>query len=446
EVKPLLARRSDILNAIRDTYGVGAETAELMVREGASQLEVVRPEETEAAHELVDTAPVVRFVDQVILEAFRDRATDIHIEPFDHDMRIRYRIDGTLFEVSTPPGIKQFHAAIVSRIKIMASMDIAEKRLPQDGLIKIRAGGEELDLRVATLPSSHGESVSIRILRRVMLFRDISELGLENDTLERVERIIRGPHGIVLVTGPTGSGKTTSLYAFLGRLNSKEKKIITLEDPVEYEIEGITQIQIRPKIDLGFANGLRSILRHDPDVIMVGEMRDYETAAMGVQSALTGHMVFSTLHTNDAPGSVTRLQDMGIPPYLMASSLRAVIAQRLVRVLCTECRLPYKPDPEILLPFGISSARAGQVELWRGVGCERCRNTGFRGRTGIYEVMTTDDALRGAILRGASGDELREIAGASGMKSLYKDGWLKVKRGITTPEEVLNVTEGEMPA
>ncbi|MFH1538399.1 MAG: ATPase, T2SS/T4P/T4SS family [bacterium] len=443
-VKPLLAKRSEIISAIRDHYGVGAETAEQMVREGGTRLEVLAPEEgVSDARELIDAAPVVRFVDQVILEAFRDRATDIHIEPFDRDLRIRYRIDGVLFEVGVPPGIQQFHAAIVSRIKIMASMDIAEKRLPQDGRIKIRVGDEELDMRVATLPTSHGESVGIRLLRRKMLLMDITELGPAPDTLEQIQRLIQSPHGIILVTGPTGSGKTTTLYSFLSRINSTEKKIVTLEDPVEYEIHGITQVQVRPKIELNFANGLRSMLRHDPDVIMVGEMRDIETAGMGVQAALTGHLVFSTLHTNDAPGAVTRLQDMGVMPYLIASSLRAVIAQRLIRVVCADCKEPYRPEARVLEPFGVPAHKAKEIQLWRGAGCERCRQTGFLGRTGIYEVMNIDDTIRGLILERASIDRIRGAAVKSGMRTLLDDGGLKIQRGLTTPEEVLQVTRGD---
>lgn len=441
-VKAALARRAEILSAIRDSYGVGAEIWGTGSESGS--LEILKPDQSIGdAREMAEAAPVVRFVDQIILEAFRDRATDIHIEPFDKELRIRYRIDGALFEVNTPPGIQQFQASIVSRIKIMASMDIAEKRLPQDGRVKLRVSGEELDLRVATLPSSHGEAVSIRLLRRQMLVMDVADLGVREDALERINSLIDSPHGIILVTGPTGSGKTTTLYSFLSRVNTPEKKVITIEDPVEYDIPGITQVQVRPRVDLNFANGLRSMLRHDPDVIMVGEIRDQETARMAIQAALTGHLVFSTLHTNDAPGAITRLRDMGVMPYLIASSLRAVIAQRLVRALCPHCREKYTPDPATVAPFGVSAAEARRTVLWGPKGCDACRHTGYRGRTGVFETLEIKKDIRNLILDNASLDEIRFASMRDGMLSLMQDGWLKIIRGITTPEEVLKTSQEE---
>jgi type II secretory ATPase GspE/PulE/Tfp pilus assembly ATPase PilB-like protein len=377
-------------------------------------------------------------VDQTLLEALKQRATDIHIEPFENMLRIRMRVDGMLFEQPAPPGILRFHPAIVSRIKIMAEMDIAEKRLPQDGRVKLRVAGEEVDLRISTVPTPHGESVEIRILRRAMMLMGLGELGMSDAALTKVRRAIRRPNGIILVTGPTGSGKTTTLYSALNEINSEDKKIITIEDPVEYMLRGVNQIQVKPGIGLSFASGLRSILRHDPDVIMVGEIRDTETAEIAIRAALTGHLVFSTLHTNDAAGAVTRLLDMGVEPFLAASSLRMVVAQRLIRTLCPRCRQEAEYDTATLRKAGLPAD--APMRLFQAAGCEHCRQQGYTGRTGIYEILSLDDILRLQIVDRGTTDEIRRTAMDSGMTTLRQDGWDKARRGFTSLEEVLRVT------
>ena len=436
-----LCRREQIQSAIRSYYGLGAESVERMAEDDDHMLEVLDTGGTETdARDLADTAPVVRFVDQLIFEALKDRATDIHIEPFENALRLRMRIDGVLFETPAPPGIQRFHPAIVSRIKIMADMDIAEKRLPQDGRVKLRVAGEELDLRISTVPTPHGESVGIRILRRSMMLMGMGELGMSETALDRVRTLIRRPNGIILVTGPTGSGKTTTLYSALNEINSEDKKIITIEDPVEYMLRGVNQIQVKPGIGLTFAGGLRSVLRHDPDVIMVGEIRDVETAEIAIRAALTGHLVFSTLHTNDAPGAVTRLLDMGIEPFLVASSLRAVMAQRLVRLLCPHCRRKADYDPVTLNRAGIRRRDNGPARLFQAAGCEHCRDQGYSGRTGIYEVFEVDDVLRLLIMDRADTETIRRKAVDNGMVSLRQDGWQKARQGVTSLEEILRAT------
>ena len=422
EVRPVLASEDQILEAIRRYYGVGADTVEeiLAQKDGAFEEPTVGDEDgSQDIESRAEDASVIKLVDQILQEAIQQRATDIHIEPGRDELSIRYRVDGILYDTRVPQDIRYLYSAIVSRIKIMARLDIAERRVPQDGRIKIKVGQKELDLRISILPSVYGEHVVIRILPTEMLF-SLERLGLLPEDLEVLERVIREPHGIVLATGPTGSGKTTTLYAGLSKLNTREKKIITVEDPAEYELRGITQMQMNPKINLTFANSLRSMLRHDPDIMMVGEIRDLETAEIAIQAALTGHLVFSTLHTNDAASAVTRLMHMGIQPYLIASAARAFIAQRLVRLICTECREKVS-DP----PAGVLQ-EAGLTSYYRGKGCEACRFTGFKGRTAIYEILTVDDRIKELILQKTPSDVIKKEAVRLGMKTLYQDGLKKI--------------------
>jgi type II secretion system protein E len=382
---------------------------------------------------------VVRLVNLLIENAIAAEASDIHIEPFEDTLRVRYRIDGLLFDQEAPP--RRLRDAITSRIKLMADLNIAERRLPQDGKIRVALHGRRLDIRVATLPTLHGESLVLRLLDRASLFLPLDRLGFAPDTLARFLSLIHRPHGILLVTGPTGSGKTTTLYAALDKINAPDRKIITLEDPVEYQLRGVNQIPVKPKIGLTFATGLRHILRQDPDVILVGEIRDPETVDIAIQAALTGHLVFSTLHTNDAPSAIPRLLDMGAEPYLVASVLSAVLAQRLVRRLCPHCRAPYHPTPADLAALGVPTPP--DTPLWRGRGCDHCRGTGYRGRLGIYELFVLTDDLRSLILRRASSRDLRRLALDQGMRPLRLDGWSKACQGLTTVDEVLRVTQDE---
>ena len=443
EIKAVLSPRRDILEAIKKYYGVGAETIEKMSPEaGGERIVNVQVQETQDLVESAEDASIIKFVNQILLEAYRDRATDIHIEPYENELSVRYRIDGILHETKVPPSIKNFQSAIISRIKIMSNLDIAERRLPQDGRIKIRIGPEEVDLRVSILPTPFGESVVIRLLSSNIRF-GLEKLGLLRKDQEILERMIKMPHGIIFVTGPTGSGKTTTLYASLSKINTKDKKIITIEDPIEYQLKGITQIQVQPKIDLTFANALRSMLRHDPDVMMVGEVRDYETAEITIRVALTGHLVFSTIHTNDAAGGVTRLIDMGVEPFLVASAVECFIAQRLVRVICTKCKHEVKPDKAILKDLGVSGLNLSKVKMYEGKGCDACRFTGYKGRTAIYEILEMSESIRELVLRKASSDQIKKKAVELGMRTLRQDGWEKIMMGITTPSEVVRVTQQE---
>ncbi len=384
-----------------------------------------------------EEAPAVQFINEILTLAVRVKASDVHFEPFRDRMRVRLRVDGVLKTVRELPSSKI--PPVISRLKIMASLDIAEKRLPQDGRIMVRLGGKEIDIRVSTLPTYFGERVVLRLLSKESILYSTRELGLLPEDYELFSNLIKTPHGILLVTGPTGSGKTTTLYASLSEINREEINIITVEDPVEYQLNGISQVQVKPEIGLTFASALRSILRQDPDVIMVGEIRDRETAEIAIQAALTGHLVFSTLHTNDAPSSVTRLVDMGIEPFLVASSVVGVVAQRLVRKVCPYCREPYTPTPQELKDLGITDYTG---EFFRGKGCEHCMGTGYLGRTAIYEILVVDKEIKRLILEGRDSDEIKEVAVNRGMKTLRMDGALKVKMGITTPEEVLRVTRG----
>lgn len=447
-LNPILGGEADILEGLRKYYGVGAETVEKMISESTPDKELSLPKNiTEDIEDLAEDASIIKFVNQILLQAFRDRATDIHIEPFEDELRIRYRIDGILYEIKTPSTIKNFQSAITSRIKIMANLDIAERRLPQDGRIKIKVGEEELDLRVSILPTPYGESINIRLLSGQQMLMGLENLGLGKSNLKILEAMIKKPHGIILVTGPTGSGKTTSLYACLNKINKSDQKIITIEDPIEYQLKGVTQIQILPKIDLTFARGLRSMLRHDPDVMMVGEIRDYETAEITIRVALTGHLVFSTLHTNDAAGTITRLLDMGVEPFLISSSVECIIAQRLVRLICPSCKYEVKTEKNILEEISSGGETpAKDIVIFAGKGCEACKFTGYRGRTAIYEFLTLNDEIRELVLKQSPANAIKEKALLGGMRSLRQDGWEKVLRGLTTVAEVIRVTQEEEPA
>jgi type II secretion system protein E len=436
-----LATRPEIEKALKNFYGVGSETlGELDKDEALVDLDLpVDKEITESDQE----ASVIKFVNQVIWEAYKDRATDIHFEPAEDELRIRYRIDGILHQTPMPPQLKRFQAALISRIKVMSGMNISEKRLPQDGRINVRIKGEEIDIRVSTVPTVYGESVSLRLLTRGKIFLSLDKLGFSPLEENAIREIIIKPHGIFLVTGPTGSGKSTSLYAFLSTINSVHKRIITIEEPVEYELKGINQIAVRPEIGLTFAMGLRHILRQDPNVIMVGEIRDLETAEIAIRAALTGHLVFSTLHTNDAPSAFTRLIDMGIEPFLVASSVEAVMAQRLVRTICPHCKQEQKVERNYLRRIGFPEDEIQTAKFWHGVGCEQCRQLGYQGRMGIYELLILNEALRPLILNRAPASTIAQRAIEAGMRSLRTDGWNKVKAGSTTIEEVLRVTQIE---
>jgi type IV pilus assembly protein PilB len=395
-------------------------------------------ETASAGYASVDDAPVIRLVRNFVVEAVRSRASDIHVEPLETRLRVRYRIDGSLVEVT---GLaKDLHPSIISRLKIMANISIAEKRIPQDGRIQMTVDGRQLDLRVASLPTTHGESIVMRILDQEGVRPGLAELGLAPDDAREFGRLLRLPDGIVLVTGPTGSGKTTTLYSCLHSINQRERKIITVEDPVEYQLNGINQVPVRPDVGMTFAAALRTMLRQSPNIVMVGEIRDYETAEMAIHASLTGHMVFSTLHTNDAPGTVTRLVDLGVKPFLVSSALRASVAQRLVRKICQRCQRPVSPSTSELAALGISAELAAVAKFARGEGCEACHGTGYRGRTGIFEIFVINDALRTLIHERAGIAELREKARSQGMRTLREDGIRKVTAGLTTVEEVVSLT------
>ena len=439
-VKFALSPAADIEKAAKKFYGVGADTLDRLIADNQIDLDQDVGTSVGDLSNLDQEASVVKFVNQVIWEAHHDRGTDIHIEPLENDLRIRYRIDGVLHPTPLPPQMKRFQSAIISRIKVMAGMDIAEKRLPQDGRISLRVKGEEIDVRVSTMPTVYGESVSLRLLMRSSGMYGMDKLGLFKDDEDVLHRLIRRPHGILLVTGPTGSGKSTSLYAWLHTINSVDKRILTVEDPIEYEMAGINQIQMKPEIGLTFAVGLRHILRQDPDVIMVGEIRDQETADIAIRAALTGHLVFSTLHTNDSAGGVTRLVDMGIEPFLVASSVEALVAQRLVRRLCPKCKRAWNVEMPFLESIGFPISKLLTGTICEPVGCEECRGTGYAGRTGIYEILLVSDAIRQMIVERRSAADIKVHALEHGMRTLRTDGWRKVLAGVTTLEEVLRVT------
>ncbi len=439
-VKFQLASQSDIEKTLKKYYGVGAETLTEMAEDDLMDLDISSDKEiTEGDQD----ASVIKFVNQIIWEAFKDRATDIHFEPAEDELRIRYRIDGLLYQTPMPPQLKRFQASIISRIKVMSGMNISEKRLPQDGRINVRIKGEEIDIRVSTVPTVYGESVSLRLLTRGKIFLSLDKLGFNPRDEMAIREIIVKPHGIFLVTGPTGSGKSTSLYAFLSSINSVHKRIITVEEPVEYELKGINQIAVRPDIGLTFAKGLRHILRQDPNVIMVGEIRDLETAEIAIQASLTGHLVLSTLHTNDAASAFTRLIDMGIEPFLVATSVEAVMAQRLVRTICKNCATAQNLEHDYLKRIGYPSNEIATTTFYKGIGCEQCRMQGYKGRMGIYELLLVTEELRTPILARSPSSTISQIAIEQGMRLLRVDGWEKVKLGLTTVEEVLRVTQVE---
>ena len=440
DVVSVLATESDIYEAIRKYYGIGGETIEKIMDTTELTKELtLSTSKTEDVADLAEDASIIKFVNQILVQAVKDRATDIHIEPYEDELKVRYRIDGVLYDISVPSNIKYFQAAIVSRIKIMSNLDIVERRLPQDGRIKIKAGQEELDLRISILPTQFGESVDIRLLSGKMLY-SLKNLGLSPSDISILGKLIEKPYGIIFVTGPTGSGKTTTLYACLSKIDKKDKKIITIEDPIEYQLKGVTQIQIHPSIGLSFATGLRSMLRHDPDIMMVGEVRDFETLEITIRVALTGHLVFSTIHTNDAAGAVARLLDMGAEPYLVASSVECFIAQRLVRLICLNCKTAVKPNKEVLVEFGIKED-VNNLTIYEGKGCESCKFTGYRGRTGIYEFLVMNEEIRDLIIHRSSSNQIKKKALELGMHTLRMDGWERVKKGITTLDEVIRVTK-----
>jgi len=441
-VEPQLARERDILEGLDAAYGNGGGGEAGATSESAdADIEYLSDDEEDVNHlrDLASEAPVIRLVNLLINRAVEQRSSDIHIEPFENELKVRYRIDGVLHDVETPA--RRLQAAIVSRIKIMAKLNIAERRLPQDGRIKLRLMGKEVDLRVSTLPTLYGESVVLRILDRSSIVVNLDSLGFPEDTRGQFNHLITKPYGMVLVTGPTGSGKTTTLYGALDKINSPDKKIITIEDPVEYQLFGVNQIHVKPQIGLTFANGLRSIVRQDPDVIMVGEIRDYETAEIAIQAALTGHLVFSTLHTNDASGAVSRLLEMGVEDYLLASSLLGVLAQRLVRRVCMKCR---RPTEMVVDAMGNGENGGASVQAYEGAGCDDCSHTGYRGRSGIFELLPVNDTIRQLILKRSSADAIKETAVGLGMRTLREDGWAKVRNGTTTVAEVVRVTQEEV--
>lgn len=449
QVHPVLASPREIARLIKTHFGVGGETVSSMVQEREKEeielLEGFEADDSEAA-KMAQEASVVKLVNEILIEAANERASDIHIECEEHSIRIRYRIDGLLQSQSLPPEISRFQQAIISRIKIMARLNIAEKRLPQDGRIKMKVQGREIDVRVSIIPMTHGEGICMRLLDKGRMVFNLSSVGMLEDTYQTFKKLLDLPHGIILVTGPTGSGKSTTLYSALNEIKDDTLKIITVEDPVEYQQPGISQIQVHHKINLTFATALRSILRHDPDVVLIGEMRDLETAEAAIQASLTGHMVFSTLHTNDSPSAFTRLIDMGLEPFLVASTVEGVMAQRLVRTICPECKVQYEHDP-LELPSDFPRPEDGSPpKLWKGTGCRACRQSGFRGRTGIYELMVTGDAIRELCVQRVNASVIRKQALQEGMITLRQDGWRKVLMGQTTIDEIARVTAGDIIA
>jgi general secretion pathway protein E/type IV pilus assembly protein PilB len=446
-IQPVLASRAEIAKLIKTHLGVGSETIDsLMARAHDDEVELLEEIETDGSElsEMAQEASVVRLVNEILLEAIETRSSDVHIESQPSGLKIRYRIDGLLHPQPTPPEISRFQLAIISRLKIMARLNIAEKRLPQDGRIKLKVAGREVDVRVSVIPMIHGEGLVLRILDKGSMEFSLRKLGMEQAMYEVFQELIRLPHGIILVTGPTGSGKTTTLYSALLEIKSPHTKIITTEDPVEYQLEGINQIQVHPKIGLSFAASLRSILRHDPDIVLVGEVRDLETAENAIQASLTGHLVFSTLHTNDAAGAYTRLVDMGVEPFLVASTVEAVMAQRLVRTLCPECKTPYEPEPnELPADFPRDAWLSSGAPLYKAAGCRACRQVGFRGRMGLFELLLSTDTVRQLAQDRASSWKLKQAAVAEGLVTLRRDGWQKVLTGRTTVDEIVRVTKGE---
>ena len=441
DVSPVLASSAEIDRALKRLLGIGADTLQTMVSDAGEAVQVLDggDEEDLDLTKAAEDASIIKLVNQILTEAIELRATDVHVEPFEDSLRVRYRIDGVLQQANVPPEVRRFQAALVSRLKILSRLDIAEKRLPQDGRIRLKIAGREIDVRVSVIPMIHGEAVVLRLLDRKDALLGVERLGLSERDRRTFDRILELPHGIVLVTGPTGSGKTTTLYAALSKINDIERKIITIEDPVEYQLDGINQIQVSTKTGLTFAAGLRAILRHDPDVVLVGEIRDRETAEIAVQASLTGHLVFSTLHTNDAPSAIARLVDMGVEPYLVSSSLEMVIAQRLVRLVCPSCK-EEAPRAEALAAIAELESLEAKA-LYRGRGCRNCQGTGYRGRTGIFELMPLTEEIQALTLQHAPMGEIRRVAIEQGMRTLRADGFRLVAEGKTTLEEVLRTTK-----
>lgn len=442
-IVPVLASRVEIAKLIKTHLGVGGETVDGLLAQSDEQVELLEQLETDGSElsEMAQEPSVVRLVNEILLEAIELRASDVHIESEQAGLRIRYRLDGVLQPQPVPPEISRFQAAIISRLKIMARLNIAERRLPQDGRIQLKVSGREVDVRVSVIPMIHGEGIVLRILDKGSMNFSLSGLGMEGDLYSTFRQLIQLPHGIILVTGPTGSGKTTTLYSALLEIRDDATKIITTEDPVEYQLEGICQIQVHSKIGLTFANSLRSILRHDPDIVLIGEIRDLETAENAIQASLTGHLVFSTLHTNDAAGAYTRLIDMGVEPFLVSSTVEAVMAQRLVRTLCPQCKVPYEPAREDLpddFPF---DELAGQP-LYRATGCRACRQVGYKGRLGLFELLVTTNRIRQIAHDRSSAWAIKQAAEQQGMRTLRQDGWRKVIAGRTTVDEVVRVSKG----
>ena len=441
DFKVVLSTKNAILSAINLSYDLSQDSAEQLVQDMEENGTTIISEIEDGANLLDDTsnAPIIKLVNHIISQSVKARSSDIHIEPYQDSFKVRYRVDGILYDLLTPP--KWIQPALISRIKIMAKMNIAEKRLPQDGRLNVKTGNQEIDVRVSTIPTLFGERVVMRLLNKSGSLLRLPDIGLEPERLDLLKNLVKSPNGIMLITGPTGSGKTTTLYAILSSINKPEINIITIEDPVEYQLKGISQIQVNPRIDLTFERGLRSIVRQDPDVILVGEIRDKETAKIAVQSALTGHLVFSTLHTNDSASAITRLVDIGIEPFLISSSVIAVAAQRLVRVLCRDCKEPYIPDDMALKSAGITSDQIKNTMIYRARGCEKCFNTGYRGRIGIFEIMVLDNNLKRLILKTYDSNLIKKEALNHNMITLRQDGIQKVLKGISTIEEVLRVTQ-----
>jgi general secretion pathway protein E len=434
-------RMEDILETVERLYGAGSQSIETIIEEAdkdAYDLSVDGDADIGHLIDMASEAPIIRLVNRLILNAVEMRASDIHFEPFEHEFSVRYRIDGVLHEIETPP--KRLQAAILSRVKIMSKLDISERRLPQDGRVKLRIADREIDFRVSTVPTLYGESLVMRILDRENLILDLEKLGFPQGLVEEYSDMIRQPYGMVLVTGPTGSGKTSTLYTTLAKIVSSENKIITLEDPVEYQLKGVNQIQVNPKIGLTFAHGLRAIVRQDPDIILVGEIRDHETAEIAVQSALTGHLLFSTLHTNDSAGAITRLLDMGVENFLLGSTLLGVLAQRLVRVICSHCKTLVDPGSKLIKAMNLSPGETEDVRFYEGEGCSECHNTGFKGRIGIFEYLSVDNEIRKEVMANSDADRIKRTAIENGLVTLRQDGWGKVKEGVTTIREVLRAT------
>jgi general secretion pathway protein E len=441
-LETVLCSEAEIAKAINEAFEEGPHTAEQILKDIDEEESVKIYAEIEETTDLLEDtseAPVIQFVNLMLSKAAKNRASDIHIEPYQQDLKVRFRIDGLLYNTFSPP--KRLHPSVVSRIKVMSGLNIAEKRVPQDGRIEIRVGDRNIDIRVSTLPTVYGERVVLRLLDKSSRMLELHELGIPDAHLSEIRKLINLSHGIVLVTGPTGSGKTTTLYAALSEINTQDKNIITIEDPVEYQIDGIGQVPVNRKVGLSFANGLRTIVRQDPDIILVGEVRDLETAEIAIQAALTGHLVFSTLHTNDAASAITRLIDMGIEPFLITSSVLAIIAQRLVRTICPSCKRPAEVTNECMTDLCVTPEDLKEATVFTGEGCDKCMHTGFYGRTGIYEIMKVSESIKKTIISTSDANAIKEAAVLEGMRTLREDGSHKIMKGITTPEEILRVTQ-----